>query len=252
MDLKQTAIPHLQEPVMSYDAVLDSVGPHADGDPMGTPAADERVLWKGRPSLPFLARTAFHTRSVAVYFIALIGISLAYGNTDAALVCAGLGVAGLSLLQLLAWLSMRSTLYILTDTRLIIRKGIAIEARINIPLKHITTAQLKQRSNGHGDIALELAGERLLAYLLMWPHVRPWRFAHPQPMLRAIPEAEKVAKMLADACAQFSPIERNLDAVSVAGPAPDHQVKNQTGKAAGQHRPAAPALADKGFEGAPA
>jgi hypothetical protein len=32
-----------------------------------------------------------------------------------------------------------------------------------------------------------------------WPHVRPWRFAKTQPALRCIPEAERVARLLAEA-----------------------------------------------------
>ena len=53
---------------------LDDIGPKAFGDPMGTPAADEKVLWRGRPELSLLARTAFHTRSVGFYFLLLIGL----------------------------------------------------------------------------------------------------------------------------------------------------------------------------------
>lgn len=200
------------EPVM--DALdphgTDAAGPAAHGDPMGTPKADETVLWKGRPSLPILARTAFHTRSLAIYFVLLIGLALASGDPSSAVVIAVLGIVGLALMQGLAWLSARSTLYILTDVRLIMRVGMAIETRINVPLKHVLAADLRPRGKGHGDIAIELSGERMLGYWLMWPHVRPWRFSMPQPMLRAVPDAEQVAKLLADACAEYNAIERNL------------------------------------------
>ena len=229
------------------DVELDTVGPSADGDPMGTPAADERVLWRGRPHLPVLARSAFHTRKVAIYFAGLISISLALGNMNSAVVCAVLGVLGLAVLQGLAWLSARSTLYILTDTRLIMRIGMAIETRINVPLKHIGAAHLKMRGKEHGDIALELNGERLLGYILLWPHVRPWRFTMPQPMLRAVPEAEKVAKMLADACAKHVEIERNLTEIKEAQSKTREQVN---GPAPQSHENGE--LADRGLEGAPA
>lgn len=187
---------------------LEEQGPKAFGDPMGTPAADEQVLWKGRPDVSVLARTAFHTRSVGLYFLLLVGLSLAYGNINAAVVCTVLGLAAIGILHGLAWVSVRTTLYILTDTRLIMRIGMALEARINVPLKHVKSADLRMRGKDHGDIALTLGGERLLGYALLWPHARPWRINRPEPMLRAIPEPETVAKLLADACAKQAPIEK--------------------------------------------
>lgn len=197
---------------------LEEAGPAAHGDPLGTPAADEKVLWKGRPNLPVLARTAFHTRSVGLYVAALSVISLALGNVDTAIVCAVLAVMAYAILYGIAWLSARTTLYILTDARLIMRIGMALEARINIPLKHVSSANLRMRGKEHGDIALELGGDRLLGYALLWPHARPFRYAQPEPMLRAIPDAEKVAEILAEACAAQVPAERELTQINAAAP----------------------------------
>lgn len=199
-------------------------GPSADGDPMGTPAFDETVLWKGRPDLALLSRTAFHTRTVGFYFAALIAISVAFGDLNAAIVCSALAIAAIGILHGLAWLSVRSTLYILTDTRLIMRIGMALETRVNVPLKHVQSANLRMRGGDHGDIALELGGERLLGYLLLWPHARPWRLARPEPMLRSVPDAERVAKLLADACAAHAPIERSLTKINVGSPAGARQM----------------------------
>lgn len=212
--------------------------PTAHGDPMGTPAADERVLWKGRPNLALLSRNAFHTRSVGLYFCALIIISLVFGNIDAAIVCSALAIAAIGILHFLAWLSVRSTLYILTDTRLIMRIGIAMEARINMPLKHVQSADLKMRDKTHGDISLTLGGDRLLGYLLLWPHARPWRFARPEPMLRAVPDAQRVASLLAQACSEHTAIERNLTEINVG----DADADSNAGED----------VSDKGLKGAPA
>jgi hypothetical protein len=229
---------------------LENDGPKAFGDRMGTPAPDEKVLWKGRPAIGLLARTAFHTRLLGAYFAALIVIALVLGKTDAAIVAAVLGTALLAMLHLLAWLSARSTLYILTDSRLIMRIGMAIETRINIPLKQVKAAHLRPRAGGHGDIALELEGERLLGTVLLWPHVRPWRYAHPEPMLRAVPEAAGLARMIADARAQYGAIERNLteikDAAQSSGQAGTHPAAVPARKAPALHR------GDQGLEGAPA
>jgi hypothetical protein len=235
--------------------IAEVEGPTAHGDPMGTPAANERVLWKGRPDLAVLSRTAFHTRSVAIYFVALVAFAIALGNVEAAVACTLLGLAALAILHGLAWLSARSTLYILTDARLIMRIGMAIETRINVPLKHIGAAHLRLRGEGHGDIALELNGDRLLGYLLLWPHARPFRLAHPQPMLRAVADAQALAVLLADACAAHEQIERNLTAIKDAAESGGKQASGPASSAAtGGKRPPAPAqgLADTGLKGAPA
>jgi hypothetical protein len=228
---------------------LEAEGPSADGDPMGTPARDEVMLWKGRPNLAVLTRTAFHTRKMAVYFVLLIAVALAFNNPNAAIVCAVLGVLGLVILQVLAWMSARSTLYILTDQRLIMRIGMAIEARINIPLKHIGAAHLRDRGKGFGDIALELNGERTLGWLLLWPHSRPFRYANPQPMLRAIPDAQSVAELLAEACARHHAIERNLTEIKEAH---GGGVKPVIAPIAAGKRAPTTGLSDTSLEGAPA
>lgn len=204
-------------------AQLDQEGPHGENDPLGTPGLDEQLLWKGRPNLPLLARNAFHTRSITLYFIALTILAILFGTLEQAVVVAGLGAVCVGILYLMARRSAHSTLYILTDARLIMRIGMALETRINIPLKQIEAAQLRPRANGHGDIAVALKGERLLGYLLMWPHARPFRLAHPQPMLRAVPDAAHVAELLAQACAKYGPLERKTtdgDAQAASGATP--------------------------------
>lgn len=227
MDLKTTPAPEqtgsqktLPKRVLSKTAqALEEAGPAAHGDPMGTPQPQEKVLWQGRPDLPTLARTAFHTRTVGIYFALLVAISLVLGNVSTALVCAGLGVLGVAILYGLAWLSARTTLYILTDTRLIMRIGMGIETRINIPLKHVQSANLRSRGKTMGDIAMTIGGDRLLGYALLWPHARPWRVSKPEPMLRAVPEAQKVANILAEAASKHVSLDQNLTQINAASEA---------------------------------
>lgn len=237
-------------------AVLEQDGPTAHGDKLGTPQADERLLWKGRPDVALLARTAFHTYSIAFYFAVLVAISLATGRPGTAAIMAGAGVVTLAILYFLAWLSARSTLYILTDVRLMMRIGMAIETRINVPLKQVKAAHLRERTKGFGDITLELNGDRLLGYVLLWPHVRPWHLNHPQPMLRAVPEVSKVAKLMADARAVYGEIEQNLSQIKETADDNPQQGHVPTGamglRPAVSTRVAETGLSDKGFEGAPA
>jgi len=253
-DTKAQAVTATSLPEGIDHALLENDGPAAFGDRMGTPAPNEKVLWKGRPSFSVLAQSAFHTRTLGLYFVALIVIALAIGNTNAAIVAAVLGTALIGLLYLLAWLSARSTLYILTDARLIMRIGIAIEKRINIPLKQVKSAHLRARGKGLGDIAFELSGDRLLGTLILWPHVRPGHINFPQPMLRAVPDAANLAQMIAEVRAQYGEIDCNVieakDASAASG-RPVTQPAASQGRAIPVARRSDTGI-DAGFEGAPA
>lgn len=229
---------------------LEQDGPRAFGDRMGTPQPDEAVLWKGRPQVGLLARTAFHAHSAGFYMAALTVIALMLGRTNAALFAGGLGVVLVALLYGLAWLSARTTLYILTEQRMIMRIGMAIETRINLPLKQVSAAHLRMRGKGHGDIAFELSGERLLGAVLLWPHMRPWHYAMPQPMLRAVPDAARVAQLVAEARARFGAIEANLSEIKEAAPTSGQTVP-QPALAAGRRMPVL-GRGEPGLEGAPA
>lgn len=231
-------------------AELENDGPKAFGDRIGTPAPEEKVLWKGRPALGLLARSAFHAHKAGAYMAVLSLVALATGNTIAALVTAGLGVVLVALLYTLAWASARSTLYILTDARLIMRIGMAIETRINVPLKQVKAAHLRMRGRDHGDIALEVDGDRLLTTLLLWPHVRPYHYAMPQPMLRAVPDAAALAQLIAEARAQYGAIEQNLTEIKEASPR-SVQHGSQAPAAAGRLAPVRH-RGEHGLEGAPA
>ena len=177
-------------------------------DALWTPQGDETVLWQGKPDALLLARTAFRARWIAGYFAALVVLALANGSANGAIVTLLAGAGVLAIVHGLAYLSARTTSYILTDRRMILHIGMAIEKTINLPLDKIGAARLSDKGRGFGEIALEPVGEHTLGYLLLWPHARPWRFGKPQPMLRALPDAAAVAKRLADAVAAHKEIAR--------------------------------------------
>ena len=60
---------------------------------------------------------------------------------------------------------------------------------------------------------------RMLGYLMLWPHARPFRLAKPQPMLRALADAAEAAAILAKAAAAITPVQQRSEAASAA-PAP--------------------------------
>jgi Bacterial PH domain len=170
--------------------------------------AGEALLWQGSPDWRVLARRAFHIRKLALYFGALVLLRAALvlddsGSPAAALRATvgplALAALALGLVALLAWLSARSTVYTLTDKRVVMRVGIVLTLTFNLPYKRIASAGLHLDAAGNGDIPLALLPPDHIAWLHLWPHARPWRVARPEPMLRCVPDAQRVARLLSQA-----------------------------------------------------
>jgi hypothetical protein len=178
----------------------------------------EHILWQGSPDWRALARTAFHTRLIAGYFGLLsaiaAGLALTNGGYTGLVMTATLGGVGVALLHLLAWGSARTTIYTLTNRRIVMRIGMAVPKCINLPLGMIASVDLAVRAEGTGDLPLTLTGTSKLGYLALWPHARPLRINRPQPMLRSVPDAASVAALIARTCLAVSPDGR------VASPEP--------------------------------
>lgn len=178
--------------------------------PRGLPAplpADEHILWQGKPAWRTLARRAMHLRGMSLYFGALalwrgIDVSLSGGSVLDAIASAsfllmvGAGVMGF--LTLYAWAAARATYYTLTNKRVIMSFGVALPMSMNIPYGLVESAALKLWPNGKGDIPFAVKAKRRLSYILLWPHVRPWRMTKVEPMFRSIPDAERVAAIFAE------------------------------------------------------
>lgn len=174
----------------------------------------ERILWQGAPDHRVLARTAFHTRLVGGYFAllaswAFVGAAVEGIDGPNDLVGTAMtiiaGIVGVGLLHLLAWGSARTTIYTLTDRRIVMRVGMAVPKCVNLPLATIASVDLAARADGTGDVALTLLGTPRIGYAALWPHARPFTIARPKPMLRALPDAERVAALVARYCLAACP-----------------------------------------------
>jgi hypothetical protein len=179
------------------------IAEHDDEPVRGLPGflpKDEEILWQGTPDWKRLAVNALHVRKVAVYFALLAVLGAVSGSWTGVLATVGVGIAGIGILALIAWGTARSTVYTLTNRRVVMRIGIALPKCINLPLSLIKSADLSLNSDGTGDIPLTLNGEQRLGYIQLWPHARAWKLREPQPMLRAVPDAQKIATLLARAC----------------------------------------------------
>ena len=78
--------------------------------------------------------------------------------------------------------------------------GIALPIVLNIPLHVIESADMLERQNKIGDIALRLANKSRVAYAVLWPHARAWHVRYPQPLLRGIPHIDEVGNVLRRPC----------------------------------------------------
>lgn len=170
----------------------------------------ERLLWQGAPDWRRLAIEALHLRKAAIYFALMLawrGATLLSEGSSlvdtlvSSLPLALLSALGLALLASIAWLSARTSVYTLTDRRVVMRIGIVLTVTFNLPLSRIDGVALHRLGGGHGDIALTLCEGQNIAYPHLWPHARPWRLKRTEPTLRALADAERVAGMLSQALA---------------------------------------------------
>jgi hypothetical protein len=165
----------------------------------------EVIIWQGTPDWRGVARGVFHVRLVAIWFLIVAGFAFVAGGTGVvgALTTLAVALLGLGLLAVLARAQAKSTIYTLTNKRVVLRFGVALPKCVNVPLSLIGTADAKPAGTGMVDVSLTPTVRFPLAYLQMWPHVRPWKFGSPQPMLRAVPDA--FLPLLADALAKADP-----------------------------------------------
>lgn len=219
------------------------------GVPRGLPGPlpeGERILWQGSPRWTALARHALHAPLVAAYF----GVLLVWRIVDGAnagetafavagslLLLAGLGLAVMALILGYAWLAARTTTYTLTDRRIVLTFGIALPMSLNLPYRSIGSAAVKLFSDGTGDIPVVVTEKRRLSWIVLWPHVRPWRFSRIQPMLRAVPDAAAVAEILSGALAEAQAVRPAPQARTVEPRMAE--ARDETPSSDGRLRPAA-------------
>ncbi len=192
----------------------------------------EDILWQGSPAARALARSVFHVRALGVYFSILLALrgynawsdSQSVAHTLVAILwLLPVALAVIAMVYVMAWLTAKTTVYTITTKRVVLRIGVVLDLTLNLPYERLESVGLHVRADGSGDLPLRIMAPNKIAYAHLWPHARPWRLAHPEPMLRAIPDALQVGSVLAAAMAQrvdgslSSPVH-NLDRGRVARP----------------------------------
>jgi hypothetical protein len=166
----------------------------------------EHIVWQGAPKPAALINRVFQVRTLGFYFTLLIAAGVIYevlnGARWADIVTTlgwqmGLAAVALGLLTGAGHLYARSTLYTLTNRRLVLRSGVALPMMVNLPLDHVKSAGLRLFGDGTGDILFTPDNGARLYYLMLWPHVRLLGFGNVQPLLRGIADPQHVAKLLA-------------------------------------------------------
>lgn len=167
----------------------------------------ETILWQGRPSASRIAVEALKVRWIAFYFLLLAGWAVAAGVSDgrtwpeilfSASVLGILGAIVIGLIELYAWAVERTSLYTITSKRVVMRVGVGSSVTFNLPYQTFAAASLLTRKDGSGTICFELAGKATVSGFHLWPHVRPRRWSKPQPALRCIVDAARVATILVE------------------------------------------------------
>jgi hypothetical protein len=168
----------------------------------------EYLVWQGRPRWTALARDVLYVRPIALY-LAGVWIWLAASNRSSGLspmetLAAGAPLALVSALVVgaclaFAWGLARTTRYTLTNQRCILHFGVALTATLSLPLHLVASVAIAERSDGTGDLPMQLKPGKRIGYIKLWPHARPWHIAHPAPMLRCVPDAARVGLLLSQA-----------------------------------------------------
>jgi hypothetical protein len=189
-----------------------------------TPPEGERILWQGAPDWWRLSVEALSLPWVAGYFVVLAVWRFVTMMDQMPLVTAIaaalplviMGIVVCLMLMLVGYIQARATVYTITNRRVAMRIGAALTVTLNLPYTQVGRADLKLTKGGTGTIVLDLMGDTRLSYLVCWPHVRPWVMRRTQPALRCIPEAAKVAHLLAEAA------ETRVATPKIARSAPQH------------------------------
>jgi hypothetical protein len=169
--------------------------------------AGESILWQGSPDWRSLSMRLFRLRLVVAYFAALLIWRMVETGGDlgqvgrALVITSTLAALSVGVLTVLGWLMARSTLYTITNRRVVIRAGVALPAMVNLPFRGIAAASLRAYEDGTADVPMRLRDDQRVGYFLVWPHARPGYFSRPEPMLRCVPDGNEVARILSRALA---------------------------------------------------
>jgi len=157
------------------------------GFPESILTSDEEVVLHLRPHW---RRLIAPVGWLVLVVAAVTAAAVLWGGTGA-LVLAVLGVGLLAWLALWPWLEWRTTHYVFTTERVLVREGVLARHGRDIPLARINDVSfshsLLERMLGSGTMTIESAGERGQVVLADLPRVE-----HTQSVLYELVEADRL------------------------------------------------------------
>jgi len=179
--------------------------------------ATEKVLWQGRPCFLLVAKRIFYLPHLFCYFLVLSLLSAGLQSdllTTKALMAdfllnMFLGTIAIVVLLSISYLVSSTTVYSITDKRLVMRIGIVLNLSLNIPFSQVQAAESKAYSDHSGDISIQLTPRNKIAYVHLWPHCRPWFFSAPRPRISCVKDVETVASVLKECWSNQKKLEKN-------------------------------------------
>ncbi|MEL6920775.1 MAG: photosynthetic complex putative assembly protein PuhB [Pseudomonadota bacterium] len=192
------------------------VAPDYENEPVpGLPGplpTGEHIVWQGSPVAWRIANQVLKLRWIAGYFAVLTvwllvsGVYLgrtAESITISMLFMAGAGALVVGFLWLIARSVARTTIYTITNRRVVFRYGFVLPTAFNLPYSEFEAVDARVRTDGSGDIALRFKDDVRLAWLIFWPHVRGFRMARTEPQLTGLNDAATSAEHLKDQLSVF-------------------------------------------------
>jgi len=141
------------------------------GFPESILTTDEEVVLHLHPHWKTLLAPAFFV----VVVLAAVGAAWAFWSGIAALIIGVIGLILLGWLALWPWLRWRTTHYVFTNERVLLREGVLSRQGRDIPLGRINDVSfshsLLERMLGCGTLTIESAGERGQVVLVDLPKV---------------------------------------------------------------------------------
>ncbi|MFD0917821.1 photosynthetic complex putative assembly protein PuhB [Pseudahrensia aquimaris] len=195
---------------------------------LGLPAnlpEGEHIVWQGAPDRATTFRTVFKGNWLIAYFVGLAGWRLATGIYDGRAMydIAGsvftafvLGAVVLAILFGISTWIARSTVYTITNKRVVMRIGMALPITFNLPFSQISSASVVSHGGKSGTVALTLAENTKITWPVLWPHARPWKLANPQPAFRALGDVETAKAHLVSGLREAHGIEGRPAMAAVA------------------------------------
>ncbi|MEO0410337.1 MAG: photosynthetic complex putative assembly protein PuhB [Pseudomonadota bacterium] len=168
----------------------------------------ENILWQGAPDQAAFLRKVLNIRLICLYFALVfvwnVGTAFYDGRAPMEIALTAAWTAALCgiVYAMGYWFAgavARSTMYTITNKRVVMRFGVAIPVTFNLPFTQITSADVKMLDGDSGTISLSLKEHTKISWAILWPHARPWKVGKPCPALRAVGDASTAAQVLSDA-----------------------------------------------------